>query len=79
MGCFAESLEKEGAGPVGGPIRRLWKNLGKRCCDPAQMVSGERKRDGGFGHDLEVGSGGPVVNCVQGGKESGESRKVLDV
>ena len=46
MGYFAESLEKEGAGPVGGPIRRLWKNLGKRCCDPAQMVSGERKRDG---------------------------------
>ena len=32
----------------------------------AQMVSGETKRDGGFGRDLEAGSSGPV--CREGRK-----------
>ena len=48
LGCFAESLEKEGAGPTGGPIRCLWKNLGKGCCNPGSDGLWGEKEGWGF-------------------------------
>ena len=62
-----------------GPLGASGKIWARDAVTQAQMVSGERKRDGGFRRDLEAGSSGPVVNCVEGGKESGESSKVLGV
>ena len=47
-----------------GPLGASGKIWARDAVTQAQMVSGERKRDGGFGRDLEAGSSGPVVNCV---------------
>ena len=49
-----------------GPLGASGKIWARDAVTQAHMVSGETKRDGGFGRDLEAGSSGPV--CREGRK-----------